>query len=516
MTEQKLEQRLLVLTPTGRDARLAESVLERAGVACFSCTTLEQVCRELGRGAAAILMAEEAVIQGRPGCLEAWLARQFPWSDLPVLVLARSGADSALVAQAISVLGNVTVLERPVRVATLVSAVRTALRGRQRQYQIREHLRELDKSAAALRDADRRKDEFLATLAHELRNPLSPIRLSLEILKRDKSDSTLQEALGIIERQTGQLVHLVDDLLDVSRITRGKINLAKERLELAEVVKLAVEGAKPLITERDHTLTLLLPEREVALEGDKTRLAQVFLNLLTNAAKYSSPGGHIILEAELEGHYILIRVKDTGFGLAAETLPGVFELFARVESGEAAKQEGLGIGLNIVKQLVELHGGTIEASSPGLGQGSTFTVRLPVLAEVAPLTVSAPATRAVKSGNSLRVLVVDDYEANLRTLSRMLKLMGHEVCTASDGHKALEVLGSFDINMPGISGYETARLIKSDPRNDGINLVALTGYGAEEDVRKAQEAGFDHHLVKPVNLARLEELLRTTPELTAL
>jgi PAS domain S-box-containing protein len=374
---------------------------------------------------------------------------------------------------------------------------------------------ERKRSEAALREADKRKDEFLATLAHELRNPLAPIRMGLEIMKRTQDTATQLEAQAIIERQTDQLVHLVDDLLDISRITRGKINLYKEHVTLAEIIHLALESARPLLSEGEHQLVLELPMQEVVLEADKTRLCQVFLNLLTNAAKYSEAGGQITLSARLEPEIVQVSVKDTGIGIAPDMLLQVFDLFARVETGEAAKREGLGIGLSLVKQLVHMHGGSVAAFSLGLGHGSEFRVRLPIVREAVRHVDTFSGTK--EPGHAARrVLVVDDYEANLKTLSRMLRLMGHEVMTASDGHKALEVLEGFtpdfillDINMPGLSGYEVAQRIKAKPYRG--RLVALTGYGSENDVRKAKEVGFDHHLVKPVEISVLEELLRVSP-----
>lgn len=372
----------------------------------------------------------------------------------------------------------------------------------------------------ALQEADKRKDEFLAVLAHELRNPLAPIRMGIEIMKRSDDKTMHQEARAIIERQTDQIVRLVDDLLDVSRITRGTINLYKEPLTLAEVMTMALEAAKPLMAEKNHQLLLGLPVRDIHLEGDKTRLCQVFLNLLTNAAKYSNSGSKVTVSAELEGREVVVRVQDTGIGLAPEALHKVFDLFARVDSGEAAKQEGLGIGLHLVKRLVEMHGGSISVSSPGLGQGSEFAVRLPVIInDLQAIPAPVIETQAKAPNAARRVLVVDDYEANRKTLTRMLRLMGHEVTGASNGQEALELLGELspdlillDINMPLMSGYEVARRIKENPEYERIKLVALTGYGAEEDLRKAQEAGFHHHLVKPVDMKLLEELLSREPK----
>jgi two-component system, chemotaxis family, CheB/CheR fusion protein len=444
---------------------------------------------------------------------------QFPQSELSIETLEFEAALSLPVVSQDQTLGVLAFTFREAQpfddaqqrfFLTLASMVAQALE-RTELYQ------ELVDSDEVLREADRRKDEFLAVLAHELRNPLAPIRMSLEIMKLSEDKTMHQEARAVIERQTGQIIRLVDDLLDVSRITRGKINLHKEPVTLAEVLNLAVETTKPLLAEKNHDLGLELPATEIRLEGDKLRLSQVFLNLLTNAAKYSPPESKLTVRAEVDGQAVVVRVQDTGIGIAADSLDKVFDLFARVEAGEAAKQEGLGIGLHLVKRLVEMHSGTISVSSPGLGQGSTFTVRLPMLATEAQKT-APPAVKEQERQLSLsrRVLVVDDYEANRKTLTRMLGLMGHEVTGVSNGQEALDLLEHaipdfilLDINMPGLSGYEVARRVRENPAYQSIQLVALTGYGAEEDLRKAKEAGFQFHLVKPVDIGVLEELLRT-------
>jgi two-component system, chemotaxis family, CheB/CheR fusion protein len=371
-------------------------------------------------------------------------------------------------------------------------------------------------SEQALREADKRKDEFLAVLAHELRNPLAPIRTGLEIMKRTSDQEMQQEARDIIERQSQQMVRLIDDLLDVSRISRGTIKLKKERLELEDIVRLAVESAQVLIEDRDHKLSVNLPEKTVWLEGDKTRVCQIVLNLLTNAAKYTNAGGNISLTATLENPHVVISVKDNGIGIPPTMLENVFEMFTRVERETSYQQEGLGIGLNLVKQLVELHGGSVEASSPGENQGSTFTVQLPVLNGRSVQTISDGAPRQTKVFAVRRVLVVDDYEANRKTLSRMLRLMGQEVVAAADGEEALAIIKTFvpeiillDINMPGMNGYEVAKQIRANPEYP-MKLVALTGYGQESDIQTALSAGFDAHLVKPVEIEALEKVLSST------
>lgn len=511
------EDRLLILAPTGKDAVLTQSILSRAGMQAVTCRDIGQVRVELADGAAALLLAEEALAHDSKGHLVGWLAQQPPWSDLPVLVLARPGADSMAVAQAMDLLGNVSVLERPIRVAALVSVVRTALRARQRQYQIREHLRERMRGEAALRDADRRKDEFLAILAHELRNPLAPIRNSLHILRLTARDDPAVERVGdMLERQVNHMVRLVDDLLEVSRITRGKIELRKESIEVAAIVRSAVETSRPLIDAAGHQLAVTLPSEPLTLEGDLVRLAQVLANLLNNAAKYTDPGGQIWLTVACAGSEIQISVRDNGAGIAADMLPRVFDLFTQVDRTAGKAHGGLGIGLSLVKSLVDLHGGRVAARSAGIGQGSEFTVHLP---RALGAQHSGPTPAHQRPGAATaprRILVVDDNRDAAESLGMLLKLLGAEVQVAYDGPEALQVIGAFrpaiillDLGMPGMDGYEVARQLRQRPEGRDATLIALTGWGQEEDRRRSKAAGFDHHLIKPADRSVLESLLVT-------
>ncbi len=357
-----LEKRLLVLAPTDKDGALTRSILSEAGIECVICPDLECVGRELEAGAGALLLAEEAIAPAWHAPLLQTLREQPSWSDLPVLVLTRPGADSVVAARAVQVLGNVELLERPIRAAALTSAVRAALRARQRQYQIREHLVERERAEKALRDADRRKDEFLATLAHELRNPLAPIRNSLYILRLSKSaDPTTERVCEMIERQVNHMVRLVDDLMELSRITRGKIELRRERVELSEIVQSAVETSRPLIEAARHHLSVDLPREALLLNADPVRLAQVFANLLNNAAKYTAEGGRIWLDARRLGDEVTVSVRDNGIGIPADMLPHVFKMFTQSNSSFQHGQSGLGIGLTLVRKLVRMHGGSVEA-----------------------------------------------------------------------------------------------------------------------------------------------------------
>jgi PAS domain S-box-containing protein len=376
----------------------------------------------------------------------------------------------------------------------------------------------LKESEEALRQADRRKDEFLATLAHELRNPLAPIRNSIELLRRgDGNTELIEQASRMMERQVRQIVRLVDDLLDISRITQRKIQLRKERVELGAVVQSAVEECRPLIEAQSDELNVTLPPDPIYLEADPTRLSQVFANLLSNAAKYTEKGGRIWLTAERLGGEIIVSVRDTGIGIAAEHLPHIFEMFSQVAPALERSQGGLGIGLALVRGLVELHGGTIEAGSAGPGRGSEFTVRLPII-ETPVQARQEPSGDGEKSGygKKCRILIADDLRDSADSLAMMLRLAGHDIQTAHDGLEAVQAAATFrpdvallDIGMPKMNGYQAARHIREQAWGKKMVLVALTGWGHEEDKRRAAEAGFDHHLTKPVEPAALEELLAT-------
>jgi PAS domain S-box-containing protein len=372
---------------------------------------------------------------------------------------------------------------------------------------------ELKKGEQALQEADRRKDEFVATLAHELRNPLAAIQNAVEILKRSGAGAAAK-TLDMMDRQLGHLVRLIDDLLDVSRITRGKLHLRPERAALVSIVDAAVEVSRSLIDRQGHELTVE-PVPDVHLDGDPIRLAQVIANLLTNAAKYTERGGRIVLAARREGGAVVVSVRDTGIGIPQAMLTKVFELFAQVDRGREKATGGLGIGLSLVKALVEMHGGSVEARSAGDGQGSEFVVRLPVPPDGAPDQPRPPVgATAPPTGGKLRVLVVDDDDDSAESMATMLEMFGHEVRAALGGEAGVREAEAFrpqvvllDIGMPKVDGYEACRRIRAEPWGAGVVLIALTGWGADEDRRKTREAGFDHHLTKPVNPADLRKLL---------
>ena len=756
------EDRVLVLAPTQGDAALSRSILNGAGIACEVFCHVNELCRELADGAGVLLLAEEALARNEIAGLIEQLERQPGWSDLPILLLAEHGADSPLAVSTMEMLSNVTVLEQPVRVTTLISGLRTGLKARRRQYELRDQVeaqallaaiiqssgdaiisktlngiilswnagaerlfeysadeaigqpitliipperydeeraileklvrgeciehfetvrvaksgRRLDISltispvrdntgaviaaskvardvtdskraqqalleseerfrflaetipsivwtaapdgtltyvnrrwleysgpnseqnspgwgelvvhpddsercmtewaealregkeyaievrhrrydgvfrwfmtrAVPLRDTvgrivswfgvtndiqdqkemqehlqetDRRKDEFLATLAHELRNPLAPIRNSLQFLRLAGTDHTATErAVEIIDRQVNHMVRLVDDLLEVSRITRGKIELRKEAVDLAEIIDMAVETSRPLIEAAGHRFEVSLPQEPVTLEVDCVRVSQVIANLLNNAAKYTDAGGQIWLTAFAESREVIISVRDTGVGISADMLPKVFDMFTQIGCSLDRSQGGLGIGLTLSRSLIELHGGRIDARSGGAGRGSEFVIRLPLArvdeSEKLPLPRSRTDEDRVGGSQSRRVLVVDDNVDSAESLALWLRLVGHEVRLVHEGLAALEEARVFrpeivvlDIGLPDIDGYQVAELLRQEAGLEGMLLIALTGYGQDEDRQRCYDAGFDEHLIKPVDPASLEALLST-------
>jgi PAS domain S-box-containing protein len=367
-----------------------------------------------------------------------------------------------------------------------------------------------------LRHADRRKDEFLAVLAHELRSPLAPIRNAVEILKSDGvPEAERRWGRDVIDRQSRTLARLLDDLLDVSRISSGKLVLRTSEILLADVIAQAVETSR--VAERGHAFSSSLPDAPVTIEGDPVRLAQVFSNLLDNAAKYTDPGGAIRVSARMNGEEIEISVKDSGIGIPPERLPDIFGLYAQAHSPEGRPTGGLGIGLALVRGLVQLHGGSVEARSAGAGTGSEFLVRLPVRAAL-PATRAEPPSEAATAAQPRHILVVDDSADAVESLAILLRCMGHRVDVARDGVEAVQAAGELrpdlvllDIGMPRMNGYEAARRIRGEPWGQHMALVALTGWGQPEDKRLALESGCDRHLTKPVDPAILENLLALLP-----
>jgi len=378
---------------------------------------------------------------------------------------------------------------------------------------------------AALKEADRRKDQFLATLAHELRNPIAPISYGLQVWPSIEGNRTEMENLrATMEQQVQQMIRLIDDLMDVSRVTRGKIQLRKQRIDLGTVLSGCIEAIEPLLKAHEHQLTVALPASPLFVEGDVARLTQVFGNLLNNAVKYTSRKGEIRASLDIEGGWAVVRIRDNGIGIPKEMLVEIFEMFRQVDQTLERSNGGLGIGLTLVKQLVELHGGSVEARSEGAGTGSEFVVKLPAVAFDALVPAGAPecdAGRARPRPCNLpqhRVLVVDDVPASAKTLAMMLKSIGQDVSMRHDGLAAIEwALANrpnvvfLDISMPGMNGYEVATRLRAEPALKNIILVALTGYGQEDDRLRALAAGFDQHITKPASIDSLERLLMSIP-----
>jgi len=379
---------------------------------------------------------------------------------------------------------------------------------------------ERTRAEQALQEADRNKDEFLAMLAHELRNPLAPILNALQLMRMQPSAAQSLWARQVIERQLASLTRLVDDLLDVSRITRGKITLTREPVELSTLITRAVETIQPLIQERDHELTLQIPPEALRVNGDATRLTQALGNVLGNAAKYTDRGGRIELSCSRQAAELEIRVRDNGIGIPGELLPRIFDLFTQLDRRSDYSLSGLGIGLALVRRLVEMHGGSIAAHSAGAGTGSEFVIRLPLLTD-AELRPEDRAERPADDDEppvSRRILLADDNADALESLATVLRLRGHEVYSAPNGAIAFETavrhmpeVALLDIGMPLLDGYEVARRIRAEEWGKAITLVALTGWGQESDRRRSQEAGFDTHLVKPLDLEKLSALLARLP-----
>ncbi len=512
-----LEECILIFTPTGRDAGLIRSQLQAAGVCCevcYSWPALESQCRT---GAAAILLSEESLESGGVSKLRRLMHEQPPWSDLPVLLLVGRKGDTAAMHAATRPIGNVTLLERPMRVAALLSAVEYALRARRRQYESRQHLLALERAAndlgqseRQLREAHARKDEFLATLAHELRNPLAPIRNVMHILKRKATDPALAPLHDIIDRQLGHLVRLVDDLLEVSRITRGKVSLHVEYLDIASVLRSAIETSRPLLDAARHDLQVELPADTIHVRGDAVRLGQVFSNLLNNAAKYTEDGGRIRVLVRLAADEVIVSIEDNGIGIEPQLLDSVFEMFTQVRDDDARAQGGLGIGLTLVRSLIGLHAGRVTAHSEGRNKGSRFSVHLPIAKMQSATGRPAPDDQPAQQRLSGRVIVVDDNRDAADTLSMALRQHGAQVQTTYCAADALGVLVPesdvaviADLGMPEVDGFELARRIRSSPSNSRVRLIALSGWGQQEDRARAEAAGFDCHFTKPADIDAL-------------
>jgi signal transduction histidine kinase/CheY-like chemotaxis protein len=505
MSADDLEHRILILAPVGRDARLIAELLQRAGIAAFVCTRPADLVRELALGAAAVLLTEEALT---PECMLALrhaVDQQPSWSDLPLVVLTQRGATDPALQHRYLALGNVALVERPAHGVTLVSAAQSALRARKRQYLARE--------------VDQRKDEFLAMLGHELRNPLAPIRAASDLLRMPALDADkIRRTSEIISRQVSHMTDLIDDLLDLSRVSRGLVKIDKALLDARQIVGNAVEQVRPLLDARRHRVTIQTPHEAAYVHGDQKRLVQVVANILNNAAKYTPEGGEITVALRADRDSVSFVVSDNGIGIAPHVIEHVFDLFAQAERSSDRAQGGLGIGLALVRNLATLHHGRVSAFSEGLGKGSRFSVDLPRAA--APTAAGATGLHdgAAPGAGSLRLLVVDDNADAGHMLGLYLEAAGHEAVVVQDGPAALEAAQAqpfdaclLDIGLPGMDGNELAQRLRRLPHTARSTLVAITGYGQESDRARSAAAGFDRHFVKPVDMRALMDALAQVP-----
>lgn len=421
--------------------------------------------------------------------------------------------------------GAVDFIQKPIETDILRSKAEVFFELYRQRQQIAEQRDALEVQAAALKEADRRKDEFLATLAHELRNPLAPLRHGLDVLRRNPTGDAAADIRDMMDRQMVHLVRLIDDLLDVSRVSQGKIGLRKERISVDSVIRSAIEASRPLIQASRHTLDVGLPDEALWLDADPTRMSQVIANLLNNAAKYTPPGGRIEISARRIAGNVLIEVSDNGIGIPREKQLGVFQLFSQVDSHLDHAQGGLGIGLALVRQLVALHGGTVDVSSAGAGEGSRFTVRIPLAAtddaSAAAVITSPDMATSMPQGEasapasgSLKIMIVDDNVIVADALGWMLEEMGYTYEMIHDGREAIDFATRFrpdvvllDIGLPGMDGYEVCRALRAQDIFQSTVIIAQTGWGQDKDKAKATEAGFDYHLTKPVPMEDLERLL---------
>jgi signal transduction histidine kinase len=436
---------------------------------------------------------------------------------VPIIFVTAGNADSQRRFRGYEA-GAVDFIHKPIEADILRSKADVFFELYRQRQQIAAQRDELKARSDALEEADRRKDEFLATLAHELRNPLAPVRHGLDILRKSPDSADAVEIREMMDRQLVHLVRLIDDLLDVARVSQGKIELRKEKIQAADVIRSALESSQPLIESAGHALTIDLPAEPVWLDADLTRLAQVVGNLLNNAAKYTQEGGRIGVSLRTDGGEAVIAVSDNGLGIPADMQSKVFQLFAQVENHTDRARGGLGIGLALVKQLVAMHDGSVRAESAGAEQGSTFTVRIPLAAAglEPPPAAEPPAVQPVTT-RKLKVLIVDDNVAVAQTVGWMLEEIGHEYALVHDGREALKAARDFgpdaillDIGLPVMDGYAVCRAFRQDDRFKNALIIAQTGWGQQRDKTLASEAGFDHHLVKPVAYDDLERLLATT------
>ncbi|MEF2268566.1 ATP-binding protein [Janthinobacterium sp. LS2A] len=497
-----MELRILIYAPAGQDAALAGTVLAGSAIASHACRSPGELAEELALGAGGVLTVDEALHAGVYAVLDAYTRQQPDWSDLPITVLTHARLDSLPLRQAIATLGNLTLLERPVHILTLITSAHAMLRARQRQYQVRE--------------TQRRKDEFIASLGHELRNPLAPIKSSVALLKHlFPSSEQVAKLSDVIERQVTHLTRLVDDLLDVARITSGKVVLQRKEFELQQVLEHVIELCQPAASSRRIGITLELPPHAVTLHADYARVVQIFANIVSNAVKFTQEGGHINMTARLAQGQLQVMVEDNGIGIDPDALARIFSMFEQGRTVAGQIKSGLGIGLSLARQFAEMHGGSIEAYSDGAGRGSRFIVTLPASAGGAPAAMPASRNDApVSAGQPVQVLVVDDNRDAADSLQSLFQLEGYAATVAYGGAQSLAAvelawpqLVVMDLGMPDMDGYEAARQIRQRAHGRDVLMIALTGWGQGEARARTEQAGFDHHLTKPVDFDAIAALL---------
>lgn len=503
---------VLIAAPIGRDAELMCTQLKAAGLRCETCMDIAELCNKVSKGVAAIVATEEALPPDRIHELAKVVADQPPWSEIPLIILA-STLSLEQKPRSFDVLArrtNVTLVDRPVRIKSLISATKSAVRARQRQYDVRDLMGQLE-------DRINERDRFLAVLGHELRNPLGAILLASQMTDADgRLDG---EHAHLIERQSRHLTRLVNDLLDLSRVAAGKITLKRNITDLREIATQSIEVVRPAAKRQGVTLDVINCDRPVFVDADGIRVDQILTNILTNAIKYTPEGGHVTLALRHDGSEGLMEVTDNGVGIAPDRIGSIFELFAQAENAIGRAQGGMGIGLALVRNLVELHGGTVHAASDGIGKGSRFTVRLPLASE-AEQHVSLELQQSVDAAIAdvtRRIVIVEDNK-DVRDLLRLrLKRLGHDVLDAPDGEEGLRVvltekpdLALVDLGLPGIDGFEVAKGVRAELGHDVV-LVAVSGFGQPEDKRRALEAGFDEHITKPADVKDIESILKRFP-----
>ncbi|HUR81816.1 MAG TPA: ATP-binding protein [Thermoanaerobaculia bacterium] len=504
-----ISRRVLIVAPIGRDAELMCTHLENAGVTCDVCGSIDETCRELERGAGALLLTEEALAPDAVARLAYVLNEQPAWSDVPVIILTGSLDRKSPSFRELGRRTSVTLVDRPVRINSLVSAAQAALRARGRQYEVRELMSKLEQRV-------HERDRFLAILGHELRNPLGAILLASQMRGDDgKLDA---EHAGLIERQSRHLTRLVNDLLDLSRVVSGKIVLKRELMDLADALRQAMEMVNDAAARQKVTLELRRTGEALPMYADPLRAAQIVANVIGNAIKYTPEGGHVVVTVERNGDNACVRVTDDGVGIDPARIGTIFELFAQAENAIGRSQGGMGIGLALVRSLLQLHGGDITVKSDGVGHGSEFVIRFPLAQHdevVQARSIAVPV--ASNDGHPRRIVVVEDNQ-DIRDLLRLkLTRLGHEVHAVADGEAGADTivaqrpdLALVDIGLPGIDGYEVASRVRESIGNEVV-LVAVSGFGLPEDKRRALDAGFDEHITKPADVTDIENVLSRLP-----